>query len=86
MTLSSGNLAGKHLLQTLLPIHTDKESGFVIRDKVFRSQELVRLAVTAVEEVTELCNRYVELRKESLRYPLEFSLLGSQIKEVRMVY
>ena len=73
---------GKRLLDELIPIHCDHESGFVIKDRVFHSQDMVRLAITALQDKINLCKKYCELLKKGSIIKAEFSTLVSNIKRV----
>lgn len=70
-------------MDDLIPIHKDEDSGFMLRDRVFRSQELIRLTITALEDRVDLCKKYFEYKKKGSIIKAEVAKLQSQIKEVR---
>ena len=76
-------IAGKRLVKELIPIHHDEESGFILKDRVFHSLELVRLAINALEDKVHLCRKSFELKTKESIIKNEFTLLQSKMKEVR---
>lgn len=49
---------------------------------MFRSQELVKLAVHALEDKVELCRKYLELKKKGSAIKAELTELQAAMKKV----
>ena len=74
--------SGKTLLKDLIPIHKDGKSGFVIKNRVFKSEDQVESAVAALEDITDVCRQYVMGRKEESSYCAEMTQLQTDITQV----